>query len=458
MVIFWSVLALMALLAAGFVIWPLWRKQQSRENEIERESMVLDLFNEQRHNLEAQLRAGELEPAQFEQLQRELELSLLADSAAASPARQTRSPAVWGLWAVALLLPLAALSFYWQRGAIEDVQILQLRDQYFQQQVLEAQGERERDPRALLNLVDGLTARLEKQPDNMGNRYLLARAYMQQGAFVAAVQQYSHILQHGEPPANIIAELAQAIFLAAGNRATPEVEALVQRALELDPNENTALGLAGISAFEQGQYQAAIQHWTRAVQLMGPNSAGGRSLQAGIERASQLLAEAGGEPSASLRESSASLREPSASLREPSVSLREPSASSREPSAKSATASADAAEPAALQVQVSLADTVSADPGDTVFVYARAWQGPKMPLAIARMRVAELPALVTLNESMAMAPGMTIRSFPQLEVVARISSSGDPIAASGDWQATAGPVMLGESADPFALVIASQLP
>jgi cytochrome c-type biogenesis protein CcmH len=109
-------------------------------------------------------------------------------------------------------------------------------------------------------------------------------------------------------------------------------------------------------------------------------------------------------------------------------------------------------------VKVSLAAGVQASPQDTVFVYARAWQGPKMPLAIHRLTVADLPAEVTLDQSMAMAPGMTINSFPELEVVARISKSGAPEAQSGDWQGSLGPVVLAELDGPLSLTVDERLP
>ncbi|HMW72382.1 MAG TPA: c-type cytochrome biogenesis protein CcmI, partial [Cellvibrionaceae bacterium] len=84
-------------------------------------------------------------------------------------------------------------------------------------------------------------------------------------------------------------------------------------------------------------------------------------------------------------------------------------------------------------------------------------QGAKMPLAIAKFPVGELPKTVRLDKSMAMAPGMDLTSAPQLEVVARVSKSGSPMAAPGDWQAAQGPLTLAEVKAPLALVIESQI-
>ncbi|MFT5082987.1 MAG: cytochrome c-type biogenesis protein CcmH, partial [Lentisphaeria bacterium] len=92
------------------------------------------------------------------------------------------------------------------------------------------------------------------------------------------------------------------------------------------------------------------------------------------------------------------------------------------------------------------------------FIYARAWQGPKMPLAIRKIKVSELPVTVTLDKSMSMAQGMDLGSFPQVEVVARISSTGSAISKAGDWQASFGPVLVASHSKKIALSIAEQLP
>ena len=71
-------------------------------------------------------------------------------------------------------------------------------------------------------------------------------------------------------------------------------------------------------------------------------------------------------------------------------------------------------------------------PDDTLFVLARAAEGPKMPLAIVRMRVADLPLDFELDDSMAMAPQMTLSAFDQVVIVGRISKSGTAMPQAGD--------------------------
>ncbi|MBU3069980.1 c-type cytochrome biogenesis protein CcmI [Aestuariicella sp. G3-2] len=425
---FWLVVAAMSALSVVFILWPLWRQSKSQQADSltsteDRKGVVLDLFNEHLQALESQLASGELDQSQFDQLKKELELSLLEDIAEAE--NQGQGTSRWGLYLAAALLPLAAAGFYWQHGSIEDVKILDLREAYFQQTDA-VSGQQDLD-----ELIASLESRLEKKPDNVGNRYLLARSYMQKNDYVKAVGAYMYIAQHNEEvPPNILGELAQAVFLASGNRVTPEVQSLAEKALAKNPDETTSLGLMGIAEFERQDYGQAIQYWERAVQALGASTPAARSLLAGIERARALSVESGQAP----------------------LVLRQPGQSSPADSESSDSQSRS------LTVKVSLSDKVTASPGDTVFIYARAWQGARVPLAIQRFTVANLPAEITLDESMAMAPNMTINSVPKLEVVARISKTGEPVPQSGDWQGSYGPVVLAELNGPLTLSVDQQIP
>ena len=437
---FYGVSALLALAAVLFVVWPVLRaKKVESDQEISRSDTVVELYNEHLQELDDQLREGILDEAQHQQLKTELDLALLEDSESQdslenAPSSSGRSPALVLLLVIAVCVPAAGYLFYQDRGSLADVEIVELREQFFNEQRNSMEAGLPFDSATIDRLYEALETRVQDKPDNLQNQYLFARISAEKGEFGSAIGAYTAILKKEPDAANINAELAQLIFLANGNQLSPEIDTLVNRALSIDPNEATALGLAGISAFQRRSFADAVAFWQRALAQLPPMSQSARSLMAGIEEAQRQLGEAAGGDATS-----------------PPALLAKPSTREGEGSQEAADGSAS------ISVAVSLGDQVNASPTDTVFVYARAYQGPRMPLAIARMQVSQLPATVDLNESMAMAPGMSITSVESLELVARISANGDPAPQAGDWQASLGPVTLSSQQVPVVLEINEQI-
>ena len=96
-----------------------------------------------------------------------------------------------------------------------------------------------------------------------------------------------------------------------------------------------------------------------------------------------------------------------------------------------------------VKLAPALADKVA--PTDTVFIFARAAEGPRMPLAIMRKAARELPATFKLDDSMAMAPDMKVSNFTRLVVGARISKSSNATPRPGDLQGMSGTVTNGST-------------
>ncbi len=124
-----------------------------------------------------------------------------------------------------------------------------------------------------------------------------------------------------------------------------------------------------------------------------------------------------------------------AGMEQSEYSIPAPAADSQAPSA------------AAIKVSVSLSPAVArqAAPEDVVFVFARAAQGPRMPLAIVRKQVKDLPATIVLDDNHGMNPEMKLSSVPEVVVVARVSKSGTAYAKAGDLEGTSGPVKTGQA-------------
>jgi len=264
-------------------------------------------------------------------------------------------------------------------------------------------------------MVEKLATRLRDEPDNLKGWVMLARSYTVLGRYAEAVPAYRNILRlGGGNDSGTLADFADALASSSNGQFSDESGTVLERALQLDPDNIKALWLAGHWKNQGGNIPAALEYWEHAAGLM---QAGSEDRQIIVTQINQVRQQAGLEP----------LAEPP-----PMTALAAGGVDTPQPAASAAT----------LQVTVSLdaalRDKVAAD--DTVFIYAKAASGPPMPLAIARKQVRDLPVTVTLDDSMSMAPGMVMSSSPALTVGARISKTGNAMAQSGDLQGLKTPV------------------
>lgn len=316
--------------------------------------------------------------------------------------------------ALLLLTPLLAYVSYGRLGAYAD---LQIRDEYQGMLGIAAAGQ-EIPPDEWDALLLQINQRAEKT-DKAEYWYLLAGLYEDMQQFELASDNYEKAAEVYSEDASILARWAETEFVAQGYNLTPKVQQISERTLALDPSNVTVLGILGISSFQDGQTHEAIGFWTRALQALPPNSENARVIQASILLAQQELAETGGAS--------------------PDVSQ---------------TQAEDARN--GIPLSISLVPGVQVDPDNTVFVIARI-SGSPMPTAVTRLRVADLPAQISLDDSMVMIPGTNLMNLPLLEVVARISFSGQPIAESGDYEVVVSGISPSEIEGPIELVLAEQI-
>ena len=190
-----------------------------------------------------------------------------------------------------------------------------------------------------------------------------------------------------------------------GMAGSGHVLAMLERMLATDPGHRRALLLSGLLGFERGEYSRAIGYWQRLLGLLPEDEAVARGeLRTLIERA-------------------------------------------RSRAGAGDTTGGEAADAGTIVVMVSLSGELRAGPGDTVFVYARAIDGPPMPLAIARLTVADLPARVVLGDEDAMMAGLGLGTFEQVEIVARVSKRGQAAPVAGDLIGVVSPVRVGATVD-----------
>jgi cytochrome c-type biogenesis protein CcmH len=384
----------MAFVLAPFVL----RGRASRQNQ---RQAVVAIVRARLQELALDYKAGAFDETTYRQLKLEQERRLLQeveDGVAGLRILRGRGFLV----AAALLLPLSAGTFYFYFGAWSDWRIQTLLDRSAQEIKDGA------DNRATLTaLAAELERRLQRSDDDDGRRrFMLARIDTEFGRYQAALVQYAALQQKFPDDPSIASQYAQALYLAADRHLTAEALAQAQRALQADPDQSTALGLLGIDAFERKDYPQALLHWRHLLRMLPPGSVNAGMIERGIKQAEQALGPAGF------------------------------------PGPK-------------VVVTVSLAPELSTaqSQGAVLFVFARAINGPPMPLAVARLDPQQLPVTVTLDDSMAMAPGVNLSSAKQIEVVARISASGQVRAEAGDLEGSSAPLTLGGAAQQLQLQI-----
>ncbi len=258
-------------------------------------------------------------------------------------------------------------------------------------------------------MIESLAARLKDNPDDAAGWAMLGRSYAAIGRHDQAEPALKRALAlHGDD-AVLLTDYADALAMVNGRNLEGEPSRLIERALKIDPSNIKALALAGTHAFVRKDYAAALRHWEKLAQL-APSGEMAQQIQGGIDEARKLS----GTPAPT-----------TAQVATPTLALALPGAS------VSGTVALD---PALV---------AKARPDDTLFVFARAAEGSRMPLAILRKQVKDLPLRFTLDDSMAMTPTARLSSASRVVVGARISARGDATPQAGDLQGFSAPVAPG---------------
>ena len=271
-------------------------------------------------------------------------------------------------------------------------------------------------------MVQKLADRLKTQPEDVEGWAMLGRSHSILEQFPQAVTAFQRVIALRPAEAQGHADLADALGMAAGRKLEGEPEKLIAKALQLDPDNVKALGLAGTIALQRGDAALAAKHWERAL----------RKVEPGGEMAANLLAAAN---EARQKIGQAPLPVPAVSGLVAAPAVSDAVQPARAPDAAGAT----------VQVRITLAPALAAKaaPDDTLFIFARAPQGGRAPLAILRKQVKDLPLAVTLDDSLAMSPAMRLSSATQVVVGARISKSGNAMPQPGDLQGLSAVVPVG---------------
>jgi cytochrome c-type biogenesis protein CcmH len=263
-------------------------------------------------------------------------------------------------------------------------------------------------PQELKDMVDDIQSKLKKDPNSWEAWLMLARVQRTREDFEASDLAFQKALSLSEND-DIQIERAEVLALKQHGSFEGEPNTIIDKVLKANPDQPNALLLAGSAAFSMGNYKLALQHWTRVRTQVEDQSEEAQNLDQVIHMAQQKLG----------------------------LKVAKPEAKSQ-----AATASSSAL---GVQGRVSLAQSIlsKVSPSDTVFVYANDPAGSRMPLAIMKVQVKDLPMSFNLNDELAMSPAQRISQYPRVLIRARVSKSGQAMPQAGDFGVTLGPVDLG---------------
>lgn len=416
MIVFWIITAVMILVALAFIAPTLLRSSELPDSDRDKQNVII--ARERLAELKSEHEAGSLSEEEYEQTKLELEQALLIDLDSGgdhgSVAGTTRRGPLALLFS-SLFVVAATISVYLYLGT----------PQLIDQEAVVAQQPDNKKLPSIEEMMTALVARLEENPEDAEGWYLLGRTHMALKDYQQAATAFDRLNQLVSDQPSILLALADALAMAAGGDMQGRPAELIRRAITLAPEDQTALWLAGMVESQAGNPALALQYWRHLKTKLAGDPDSTRQVDRLIAAAERQL----GTPGAAN--------------------------ATEQPAPTVPAAPAGQAITAHITLSAELADRVK--PEESLFIYARALSGPKMPLAAVRMKAGDLPATIELNDGQAMVPGMNLSKFPQVVVGARISRSGNAIAASGDLLGEVSPVTVSDEA-VVELVIDSVVP
>lgn len=406
------------LLAVLLATHPWWRRRGgSRQN---RRAANVAAYRLRVAEIDNETVAGLIPADEAAALRAELDARVLTDADGTEPElaqKFERRPGAIVL--VALLLTMFASGWYLWRGGWET-----------QQQIAAGPSPAPAIDPAIAAMVDKLATRLKTNPDDAEGWSMLGRSYMVTQRFAEAAAAMAEANKRAAAPrADWLADEGEALAFAGGEDVSGPAADRFEEALKLDPAYPKALWYGGLGAVGAGDYATGRARWQQLI------------AQPDLDENMRTV----------LRERVAALDK---ALAERGLSAAEA------PAAAPSTGASAAAAAVSLRVQVSLAPALSGKvpAGAILFVFAKAASGPPMPLAVQRLPDARLPLTVTLDDSMAMAPGLKLSAFEQYVITARLSGGGSVQAQPGDLEGRADARRATASEGPVSVTIDTVVP
>jgi cytochrome c-type biogenesis protein CcmH len=389
--------ALLAGLTLIFLLLP-FRRRRPASADFSRQQLNAAIYRDQFTELERDRAEGILAQADYDQSRAELQRRLLEDSQVDAGAAKTTPASRTIPIAIALTIPLGAILLYLLLGNPAALNPAPHQQNFNQDEIAK--------------MVGDFATKLEKEPENYKGWAMLARSYKSMGRFPEATRAYERTGPMLETSAELLVDYADTLAASSGG-FTPKVNALIDKALRIDPANAQALWMRGTASFEAGQYAKAATDWERLLALLQPGSEDAQTVEANIAEARQK----GG-------------------LKAPPAPAAKVGAGE---TAKTANTNAF------VKGRVELAANLSGKaPVDAiVMIVARPNDGSRMPVAVLRARVSDLPIAFTLDDSLAMSPDRKLSQFTEIVVEARVSKSGQAVPQAGDLYGPTQTVKLG---------------
>ncbi|MEY6431676.1 c-type cytochrome biogenesis protein CcmI [Thioalkalicoccus limnaeus] len=424
MIVFWIFAAGLAGLALVFVV-PALVNRRPISAGIAQDELNLAVFRQQLGELDRDLSAGNLSQDQYDSARRDLERELLSDLDA------TDAPAVassnqrgrWIAVVLAVVVPAGAVLLYLQIGANDIIPRLEAAAPGSPGAALAHGGSGE--SLSLEVLVQRLHKRLDQNPKDVDGWLLLGRTYYTIDKPNRALGAFQRAFDLAPDNPEVMLAYAQGLAIVGDGNLEGAPAELIRKVLAIEPDNVGARWMEGMLAYERRQYNAAVLAWEWVLARMDPASEDADELRRSIADARHR---AGGPPAVG----------PSADQSAAADEVH------RAPEAAAA----------GVTVSVNLDESLwfHAAADDALFIYARAVDGPPMPLAATRARVIDLPLTIRLDDSMAMLPERPMSQFDEVMVGARISKSGSATAQAGDLEGEVGPIRIGDG-EPVTLII-----
>ncbi len=400
MTTFWLAILLLIVVAL-LIVWRIFTVPHNTigaENENIRQETNITLYHEHLSQLDNDLAEGSIEQESYVQLKAELDKTLLQDAKLSRNSVVEKQQKSW-LWPVAIAFAIVSFSLY-------SYMILGAYSQLNSPVAInESDAHSELNPEQMLAFrLQQLQREVKNDPTNSQAWFSLGQAYISAGEFDNAIEAFDRVMKQVGEHAELLGPKAQAMYYKNDQQINSDIQVVIDKALALDSLDASTNILLGMDSFSNRDFAKAVQYWETVLNSGRPGISP-QALMGAVEEAKNQLRMSNDDTSLA--------------------------------------GVADEIDPSLprLMVDVSLAPNVQkalANGEDkTVFIYAIAADGPRMPLAAVKIKASDLPISIVLDDGQAMTPQMRLSSVDKVHIYAVVSMQGSVGIKSGDFKAQA---------------------